>query len=139
MDESGPAHDEERPRLTLTEAAARSGRHIDALRALVRRGRIEARRGNRGQWLVHLPESLPEADQGEPEALTELREEVAELRVALARAEAEADKAKAVAQAQVDATRAAAAAEAAAKDAVIDELRRELEWHLRSWWRRLMG
>jgi hypothetical protein len=43
-----------RPWLTLTEAAAASGKHIAALRALVRRRRIPARKGNNGQWLVQV-------------------------------------------------------------------------------------
>jgi hypothetical protein len=40
--------------LTLSQAAAQSGRHIGALRSLVRRERIPARKSNRGQWLVQL-------------------------------------------------------------------------------------
>jgi chromosome segregation ATPase len=58
------ATDHQQPWLTLTEAAAASGRHIDALRALVRRRRIVARKGNQGQWLVQLPESAPGSDSG---------------------------------------------------------------------------
>src|SRR3712207_5208365 len=54
----------EQPWLTLTEAAIRTGRHIDALRAMVRWGKLERRKGNAGQWLVRLPKSWAEADQG---------------------------------------------------------------------------
>jgi hypothetical protein len=87
----------EPPWLTLAEASARPGRHIDALRTMVRRGKLERRKGNAGQWLVQLPpDGLARSDRGDDlavdldltEVVTELREEVTELRVALARAEA---------------------------------------------------
>jgi hypothetical protein len=53
----------EAPWLTLAEAAERTGRHIDALRTMVRRGKLERRKGNSGQWLVRLPtEGLPRSD-----------------------------------------------------------------------------
>src|SRR3954454_7380295 len=105
MAEAGQSHEAEGPWLTLSEAAARSGRHIDALRAMTRRGKLERRRGNRGEWLVRLPESMPQDDSGNAhadasgltEVVAELREEVTELRVALARAETQAQAAKAVA------------------------------------------
>src|SRR4051812_3334874 len=49
--------------LTISEAAERTGRKIDAMRALVRRGRVPRRKGNRGEWLVQVqvPETLPPA------------------------------------------------------------------------------
>src|SRR4051794_34213791 len=115
MAEAGQSHEAEGPWLTLSEAAARSGRHIDALRAMTRRGKLERRRGklerrrgNRGEWLVRLPESMPQDDSGNAHAdasgltemVAELREEVTELRVALARAETQAEAAKAVATAE---------------------------------------
>jgi hypothetical protein len=43
------------PWLTLGEAGRRSGRHPDTLRAMIRRGRLEGRKGNRGEWLIRLP------------------------------------------------------------------------------------
>src|SRR4051812_36837980 len=64
---------------------------------MVRRGKLERRKGNAGQWLVRLP---PEgmtgpdrggdaaSDAGLAEVVAELKEEVTELRVALARSEA---------------------------------------------------
>jgi hypothetical protein len=64
---------------------------------MVRRGKLERRKGNAGQWLVQLPpDGLARSDRGDDlavdldltEVVTELREEVTELRVALARAEA---------------------------------------------------
>src|SRR4051794_11108354 len=131
MVEAGQSHEAEGPWLTLSEAAARSGRHIDALRAMARRGKLERRKGNAGQWLVRLPEALPQDDSGiahgddsgMAEVAAELREEVAELRVALARAEPQAEAAKAVAAAEVEAMRRQTAAELAARDAVTAELR----------------
>ena len=90
------------PWLTLAEAAERSGRHIDAIRTMARRGKLERRKGNAGQWLVRLsPDALlaahdrggdavsdTRADAGLAEVVAELKEEVTELRVALARSEA---------------------------------------------------
>jgi hypothetical protein len=131
MAEAGQSHEAEGPWLTLSEAAARSGRHIDALRAMARRGKLERRKGNAGQWLVRLPESLPQDDSGAAhaddsglaEVAAELREEVAELRVALARAETQAEAAKAVAAVEVEAIRRQTTAELEAKDTVVTELR----------------
>src|SRR4051812_46986066 len=42
----------ERPLVTLRELAERTGRSVSALRKQVERGRLKARRGNNGQWLV---------------------------------------------------------------------------------------
>ena len=53
--------DDESSWLTIAEAAERTGRKIDAMRALVRRGRLPRKKGNRGEWLVQLPETLPQA------------------------------------------------------------------------------
>src|SRR3954447_14490087 len=127
MAEAGQGQEAEGSWLTLSEAAARSGRHIDALRAMARRGKLERRKGNAGQWLVRLPEALPQDDSGiahgddsgMAEVAAELREELAELRVALARAETQAEAAKAVAAAEVEAMRRQATAEIEAKDTVV--------------------
>jgi len=161
MDEPNDAGDA--PWFTLSEAAARSGRHIGALRSLVRRGRIPARKGNGGQWLVQLPDNpLAEPDtangssaglaigSADSYALAELTAEVAELREQLARAEVEREAARAVATAEMIATKTSAAAEikaardtaaaeVAAKDAVIAELKVLLADARRPWWRRWMG
>jgi hypothetical protein len=93
MAESEPAQE---PWLTLAEAARRTGRHPDALRAMVRRGRLPGRKGNAGQWLVQVP-ARPESESGQPSdpdmaaQVAMLHEELAESRVAAARAEAERD------------------------------------------------
>ena len=91
--------------LTLAEAGKRLGRHPEALRALVRRHRLPARRDNLGRLLLRLAD-LP-ADLGTPEHAhpahpvapkhaqpiwpdaAELREGLAEERVARARLEGE--------------------------------------------------
>jgi hypothetical protein len=173
MTQAGARDEAERPWLTLTEAATLSGRHIDALRAMARRGRIERRKNNAGQWVVRLPESWPQAgmagalgnapsdsgnalggaqgdDSGTGEALAELREEAAELRVALARAESRAEAMTAVAKGEVEAVKRVAAAEVesmreqlqagvAARNAVIADLRAELARLRLPFWRRWLG
>src|SRR3954471_2494922 len=97
------AHDDnEASLLSLTEAAARIGRHPEALRSMIRRGRLEAVRGNDGRLLVRLTAGLQQvADRSvtEDAAATtdlaaELQTEIAELRVAVARLEAGRDAAE---------------------------------------------
>jgi hypothetical protein len=127
----------DRPWLSLSEAATRSGRHIGALRSLARRGRISARKGNGGQWLVQLPDdALPNpalaaasaTGSGADDATSELMAEVVELRERLAKVEANAQAARDLATGQV-----------AAKDEVIAELKAMLAEARRPWWRRLIG
>jgi hypothetical protein len=121
----------ERPWLTISEAAERSGRKIDAMRALVRRGRVPRRKGNNGAWLVQLPEALtqPDRDNALDPALDNdldtdlllLREQVTELRLSLARTEGELATVRSVAEAN------AAAAERllAERNATIAEVKAE--------------
>jgi hypothetical protein len=125
------------PWLTLSEAATRSNRHVGALRSLARRGRIPARKGNGGQWLVQLPDhELPKSGVGpglatalgSDDAMGELMAEVVELRERVAKAEAKADAARDLATGQL-----------AAKEEIIADLREQLAWHRRPWWRRLRG
>ena len=144
MAEPSTEADDAAPWMTLSEAAERTGRHIDAVRSLVRRKRLPARKGNGGQWLVQLPaELLTQRDQvndlgagtSSDEVIMGLMAEVAELREALARAEAEAHTARDTAGARVAAVR----AEVDAKDALIAELKAMLAEARRPWWRRWMG
>ncbi len=67
------ADPDDAPWLSLTEASQRTGRHVIALRSMVRRDRIESRKGNHGQWLVRLPAELRKM-------LDALRAELAEAR-----------------------------------------------------------
>jgi hypothetical protein len=145
----------EAPWLTLAEAAERTGRHIDALRTMARRGKLERRKGNSGQWLVRLPtDGLPRSDgggdlaidQGLAEVVAELREEVTELRVALAKSEAGHEAMLAQVKAEGEARAARAEAERdTAREALLAErervvkLDRQLEELRRPWWRRLVG
>src|SRR3954454_4048559 len=118
---------EERPWLTLSEAAEMTGLAREAIRARARRGLIPSRKGNRDQMLVQVPADLL-ADRGQGMAdgmadhargtaegvaglVADLQAEVAELRVALARSEAERDAARSV-----------AAAELAAKDTLMADI-----------------
>ena len=67
--------DDRTPWLSLTEAAAQTGRHIDALRSLVRRGRLPARKSNNGQWMVQIP-SGPNGPQTQSDLATNLAHDV---------------------------------------------------------------
>ena len=89
---------------------------------MVRRERIPARKGNRGQWLVQLPDELaaePDVATGTAtdDAMAELLAEMAELRERLGHA----------------------TGQLLTKDEVIAELREQLAWHRLPWWRRLIG
>jgi hypothetical protein len=95
--------------LTQGEAAAALGWHIERLRAAAKRGKLQRRKNNQGQWLVlvppqgisgaalgHAPDSgaaMPQAAlahaQGMEEALVELRQGLTEERAGRARAEGE--------------------------------------------------
>jgi hypothetical protein len=132
---------EESPWLSLTEAAQRSGLSRHAVRARARRGLVPSRKGNRGDTLVQLPADLLSSgvqggDRGmsvAPSTLeSDLLAEVSELRERLARTESRLE-------AELAAAESTRAAQVAAKDEVITDLREQLAWHRRSWWRRLRG
>jgi uncharacterized coiled-coil protein SlyX len=134
------------PWLTISEAAERTGRKLDAMRALVRRGRLPRKKGNRGEWLVQIPGAVmrpalgPDSDSDLDHALdgasdselAALREQVADLRVGLARAEERAVAAERLASVEI-----------AARDQLVTELRgalvreRELGGEMRDLLRRL--
>lgn len=143
------AEDDRDELLTLAEAGKRLGRHPEALRALVRRHRLPAQRDNLGRLLLRLTDlSTPEharpahpaapeharpvqpVEAGLAEAVAELRDALAEERVARARAEGELQMALRWNDALTEAV-AAARAEAA-------ELRGELAEARRPWLLRLL-
>jgi hypothetical protein len=120
--------------LALGEAVAATGWRPERIRSLARRGTMPRRRGNGRDWLYQVTPELV-ATRAEERAGTtagpragtdeaarwqavaaELQEEVAELRVGLARAEERAA-----------AGERAAAAEIAAKEAVLAEVRAQVE------------
>jgi hypothetical protein len=134
---------DDRPLVPLAEAAALTGRHPEALRGMLRRGRLNGVRGNDGRWLVRLPADLVAGHQpadaqpsaGWLEELAELREEAAGLRVDLARAEADRDAAKAIAAAEKDMLREALTRE----QARADRLEAALVALQQPWWRRWLA
>jgi hypothetical protein len=145
-----PEHDQEPPRLSLTEAAARLGKSVDAVRAMIRRGKLATVRGNDGRLLVSVPPSLAQvADQprlGEDEASDRSSlgvrlgqdEEVARLLVERDEALAEADYWRDAAH-KAELAAATRKAEVASKDELIGELKAMLAEARRPWWRRWIG
>src|SRR5215213_8927875 len=137
--------------LPLLEAGMRLGKSTDAVRSMIRRDKLATRKGNDGRLLIGVPPVEGQAGDGlatviDPSGdghttaelrltLEELREELFEARVALARAEEKRDAAERNAEAQV----AAAKADAAARDHLITELKALLAVAQRPWWRRLIG
>ena len=85
--------------LPISDAAPRLHLHPSALRSRIRRGVIQARRGNAGQFLVEVPanaQPAPEIAVVSPEddlalAVAVLRRELEAARLALIRAEGERD------------------------------------------------
>jgi hypothetical protein len=146
-------------KLPLLEAAQRMGKSTEAVRALIRRGRIEAVRGNDGRLLVAVPSELvPSDDRSSPndrpdsdqlarvlaereEALAEadqLRERAHEAELAAASAKAELK----VRLEQLDGLKAELAVRREQLDALSAEaatIRAELAEARRPWWRRLIG
>ena len=149
-----PEHDQEPPRLPLAEAAARLGKSVDAVRAMIRRGKLLTQRGNDGRLLVSVPPSLAQADDqarlgvslgngeagdrsglgaslGESKATTRL---LAERDEALAEADHWREQAH-----RAELAQARAEAELGAKDALVAELKALLAEARRPWWRRWLG
>jgi hypothetical protein len=142
--DEGTADRAAEPLMTLAEAAATTGRPKEALRAMIRRGKLKARKGNDGQFLVELPVELRQphgqpirgrtakSDEAAAGRAAELEEVVEEWRTAAE----EARLAAAVATAERDAAKIAATAEAATLRELIAELRSQLAEARRPWWRR---
>jgi hypothetical protein len=147
--------------LPLGEAAHRLGISVDAVRARIRRGLLEGRRGNDGKVSVLVTAQAPtDRPQVDDEALSRFRLDLDEARaeadhwqqraheaeLAVARAEERVRSAEAVALANV----ATAKAEVEAKEQVVAEVRRALEHERaraerleallnRPWWTRWFG
>jgi hypothetical protein len=148
--------------LPLLEAGMRLGKSTDAVRSMIRRDKLATRKGNDGRLLIGVPPVEGQAGDGQATVidpsgdghttaellltLEELREELFEARVALARAEEKRDAAERNAKAAqetaqriAEAQVAAAKADAAARDHLITELKTLLAVAQRPWWRRLIG
>ena len=136
-------HDLEPPRLSLADAAARLGKSVDAVRAMIRRGKLATVRGNDGRLLVTVPPSLDQATDrprpGADEAGDRLslgdEGQVSRLLVERDEALAEADHWREQAH-RAELAQARAEAELGAKDALVAELKAMLAEARRPWWRR---
>jgi hypothetical protein len=145
-----PEHDDEPPRLPLAEAAARLGKSVDAVRAMIRRGKLTTVRGNDGRMLVSVPPSLAQAadqprlggdEAGDRSGLGErLGSDEVATRLLIERDEAlaEADHWRDQAH-RAELAQARAEAEHAAKAELVAELRAMLAEARRPWWRRWLG
>jgi hypothetical protein len=137
--------------LPLHNAAIKLGKSSDAVRSMIRRGRLSTRKANDGRLLVAVPTAndqpgggLTRADDGratvfsqadDGQTTAELQHEITEIRERLARAEERAEAARAIAAADV----ATAKAEAVALRELVDELKAQLADARRPWWRRWFG
>lgn len=144
-----PAEAAAEPLLTLAEAAAVTGRKPEALRAMVRTGKIRAQKGNDGRLLLAIPAHMrrpqpgPEPDpsraEADPSRIVALEAAVEEWRAAAEDARLRA----AVAEAERDAARGLAATETGLLKAELERERARadrLEAELRRpWWRKLLG
>src|SRR4051812_36294114 len=134
------AGDETAPWVALGVYAARTGQHIDKVRAAVRRGRLPGRKGNDGHWLVRL--AATEADLGHDtgviELLAELRQRLAEAHDEIASAKAEAEHWRASGE-EARLARAKAEGERDVARAVEADLREQLAWHRQPFWRRWLN
>jgi type I site-specific restriction endonuclease len=135
---------EQGPWLTLSEAAECSGLHREALRARAKRKQLPSQRNNLGQLLVMLPPDLLTLAQGGAQGAAQAQaEQLADLvrdleqELAEVRATARADLAEAIAER--NAAREVAEAKVMAMERQLADLREQLAWHRRSWWRRLRG
>lgn len=82
--------------LSQSEAGVKLGWKLNKVIAARRSGRLQGQKGNRGEWLVFVPDDLlagpePGSSSAEADVEAELREELAEVRHALGRAEGRAE------------------------------------------------
>jgi hypothetical protein len=150
MDELRAVSDQAAPRLSLAEAAIRLGKSVDAVRAMIRRGKLQVIRGNDGRLLVTVPPSLvletDEADDqsrlGEVEALSRLQAELDEAKAEIdhwRQAAHEAELKQVRAEGERDTAQAAARSDAEAKDALLTELKAMLADARRPWLARVLS
>jgi hypothetical protein len=126
----------ERPLMTLREAAAATGRPPEAIRAMIRRGRLLARKNNAGRFLIDLPPDLIRPDPAPAAAGTAAADgRLAGLEVAVEEWRAAAEEARL--EAAVAAAENRLLREERARDQErIGRLEAELAEARRPWWRR---
>jgi hypothetical protein len=132
----------EPPKLPLAEAAVMLGKTNEAVRSMVRRGRLAAVRGNNGRLLVAVPPELVRSDDRPEQAEQPGNDQLDRLLTERDEALLEADHLRELlrdAQVARAEARARREAETAAKDALIDELKAMLAEARRPWWRRWIG
>jgi hypothetical protein len=139
MTEPPPGQSPEPPKLPLAEAAVRLGKSTEAVRSMVRRGRLSAVKGNDGRLLVAVPPELAAADDRPGPGERPVDDQLARLLTERDEALLEADHLRELlrdAQVARAEARARREAEAAAKDELIAELKALLAEARRPWWRR---
>jgi hypothetical protein len=127
--------------MLLNEAALRLGISSDAVRARIRRGQLESRRGNDGRIsvLVSAPTPTEQRPVEEQAAIERLRTDLDEARADADHWRTTAEQRSvdvATAKGEAAAAEARAQAQAVAHERIAAELREALEWHRRPWWRR---
>jgi hypothetical protein len=127
--------DEKGAWLPLAAASRALAVTVDALRKRIAAHEIEARKDNKGRWLVRVPDGLASQPLADDWQLASLQEELLEARVALARAEERA----AGLQVQLDRERVFTDEHRARADRLEAELHRLHEEARRPWWRKLIG
>jgi hypothetical protein len=135
-----PEHADEPPRLPLADAATKLGKSQEAVRAMIRRGRLATIRGNDGRLLVSIPPELVRKDDrpspdNDATALGEALAEADHWRERAHQAELEA----ASARAERDAAREVAEVKVAATERLVTELQAMLVEARRPWWRRWLS
>ena len=134
--------------VSVQEAARRLGKSPDAVRSALRRKTLEGYRDNQGDWRIPVDGLLPGGDHHETAsgpAVDALRQELDRLHEELrqARDAAEAarrlsdDRQVTVADLRERLGRVEGAV--AGKDELIADLREQLAWHRRPWFRRWRG
>src|SRR3954454_2794454 len=67
--DDSPAEAAAEPLMSLAEAAAATGRKPEAIRAMVRSGRLRARRGNDGKLLIAIPAHMRQPSGSQADAV----------------------------------------------------------------------
>lgn len=154
--EQGTPVDQQGEAVAVPVAASRLGKSPDAIRSAIRRGKLSARKGNDGDWLVFLPpaeaveaDSLQQAlDRTTAELQQAMRQSVDrqatvdELRERIRYLEASAEHAAALLLRSTDRAARAEGEATALRDALADLSRRldvataELTDARRPWWQR---